>query len=60
MLIAPLLTDDTAYFHILTIPTFVFLISFIMPDYLPEEIMDMTICLGASGNFRQAARIYAQ
>lgn len=32
-----------------------------MSDYLPEEIMDMAICLGASdGNFRQASRIYAQ
>lgn len=32
-----------------------------MSDYLPEEIMDMTICLEASdGNFRQASRIYAQ
>lgn len=45
----------------MVIQTIVLPISFVMPDYFPEEIMDMTICLGASNdNFRQTLRIYAQ
>ncbi|XP_026827661.1 uncharacterized protein LOC113562427 [Ooceraea biroi] len=32
-----------------------------MPDYLQEVIVDMALCLGASGgNFLQASRIYAE